>query len=42
MRRDEGQARVSWAGKQEGQQTEGLVKARPPRNRGIRAPTRIP
>ena len=42
VRGDEGQARVPWTRKQEGQQTEGLVKVRPPRNRGIRAPTTIP
>ena len=42
MRGDEGQARVPWAQKQEGQQTEGLGKVWPPRNRGIRATTMIP
>ena len=42
LRGDKGQARVPWAWKQEGQQTEGLGKAGPPRNRGIRAPTTIP
>ena len=40
LRGVEGQARVSWAGKQE-QQTEGLGKIRRPRNRGFRAPTTI-
>ena len=34
LRGDEGQDRVPWAGKQEGRQTEGLGKVRPPRNRG--------
>lgn len=42
LRGDEGQARVPSAGKQEEQQTEGLGNVRPPRNRGIRAPTTIP
>ena len=41
-RGDKGQAMVRWARKQEGQQTEGWGKVRPPRNRGIRAPTMIP
>ena len=34
LRGDVGQDRVPWARKQEGQQTEGLGKVRPPRNRG--------
>lgn len=34
MRGDMGQDRVPWARKQEGLQTEGLGKVRPPRNRG--------
>ena len=34
LRGDVGQDRVPWAGKQEGQETEGLGKVRPPRNRG--------
>ena len=34
LRGDVGQDRVPWAGKQEGQQTEGLGNVRPPRNRG--------
>ena len=39
LRRDEQQVRMPRVRKQEGELTEGLGKARRPRNRGIRAPT---